>query len=239
MKQLNIFCEGQTEQGFCTQMLQPHLFPQGDGLIHTLAVGEKDHHPLYSLGTKKRYMGDKGVRKFICNTIKGRQGKNVYFTTLFDLYALPKDFPGKDANVRNPANPTPYVLALEEAFRLDIDYHQFIPNLLLHEYETMLFADPDAFQRSFENRMAEIQQLKQIAASVPSIEYLNDSKNSAPSKRIIDLIPEYDGRKSSAGPDIAEYIGLPNIRAKCPHVHSWLLQLEGIPWEVMDGNFPV
>jgi hypothetical protein len=231
MKQLNVFCEGQTEQGFCTQVLQPHLFPQGDGMIHTLAVGEKDHHHLYGLGAKKKYLGGKGVRKFICNTIKGRQGKNVYFTTLFDLYALPLDFPGKDANVRNSANPTPYVVALEEAFRLDIDYYRFIPNLLLHEYETMLFADPDAFQWSFENCMAEIVQLKGIAASVPSIEHINDSKQFAPSKRIIDLIPEYDGRKASAGPDIAAFSGLAKIREKCPHVDSWLKQLESIPWE--------
>ena len=41
MKQLNVFCEGQTEQGFCAQVLQPHLFPSGDGIVHTLAVGEK------------------------------------------------------------------------------------------------------------------------------------------------------------------------------------------------------
>ena len=33
MKQLNVFCEGQTEQGFCAQVLQPHLFPSGDGIL--------------------------------------------------------------------------------------------------------------------------------------------------------------------------------------------------------------
>ncbi|MCI0642169.1 MAG: DUF4276 family protein [Gemmataceae bacterium] len=212
-------------------MLQPHLFPQSDGLIHTLAVGEKDHHHLYGLGTKKKYMGDKGVRKFICNTIKHRQGKNVYFTTFFDLYALPNDFPGKAANVRNPANPTPYVVALEDAFRLDINYYRFIPYLQLHEYETMLFADPDAFRKSFENCEDEIQELKAIATSEPNIEHINDGKDTAPSKRIIEVLPGYDGRKSSAGPDIAAFIGLAKIREKCPHVHSWLLQLEGIKWE--------
>src|SRR5947199_8055280 len=118
MKQLNVFCEGQTEQGFCVQVLQPHLFPSTTAIIHTLAVRVKDHHHLYGIGKRTKY---ERVRKFICNTIKHRQGKNVYFTTVFDLYALPSDFPGKDANVRNPADPTPYVLALQEAFRQDID----------------------------------------------------------------------------------------------------------------------
>src|SRR5260370_30388677 len=61
MKQLNVFCEGPTEQGFCAQVLQPHLFPHGDGIIHTLAVGEKDHRHLYGLGRRIKY---EKVRKF-------------------------------------------------------------------------------------------------------------------------------------------------------------------------------
>ncbi len=91
--------------------------------------------------------------------------------------------------------------------------------------------DPEAFKRTFENCEAEIQQLKMIAASEPGIENINDGKTTAPSKRIIDIIPEYEGRKSSAGPDIASFIGISVIRAKCPHVDSWLLQLENLAWE--------
>ena len=67
MKQLNVFCEGQTEQGFCAQVLQPHLFPPGVGIVHTLAVGEKGHHLAYGIGRRTRY---EKVRKFILNTIK-------------------------------------------------------------------------------------------------------------------------------------------------------------------------
>ncbi len=228
-----MFCEGQTEQGFCTQVLQPHLFPYGDGLIHTLAVGEKDHHHLYGLGTNKKYQGAKGVRQFIINSINDRQGRNVYFSTFFDLYALPRDFPGKAANTRNSANPTSFVVALEAAFRKDINHHRFIPNLLLHEYETILFADPDKFRVSFENCDREIQELKNIAASVPSIEHINDGKETAPSKRIISVFGDdrYRGMKATAGPDIAAAIGLPRIRGACPHFDGWLEQLETIPWE--------
>jgi len=228
MKQLNVFCEGPTEQGFCVQVLQPHLFPRGDGLIHTLAVGEKDHLHVYGIGRRSKY--DR-VRKFMHNVIKQREGKNVYFTSLFDLYALPNDFPGVATNVRNSADPTPYVLALEEAFRQDVDYYRFVPYLQLHEYETMLFADPEMFRISFENCESEIQQLKTIAASEPSIELIDDGQHTAPSKRIIDTIPEYRGRKTTAGPDIAEAIGITAIRAKCPHVDAWIVQLENLAWE--------
>ncbi len=229
MRQLYIFCEGQTEQIFCAQVLQPHLFSHNDVHIHTLAVGEKNHHHVHGIGRRSKY---ENVRKFILNTIKQRAGKNVYFTTLFDLYALPTDFPGTDTNLKNPSNPTPYVVGLEEAFRLDVNCHHFIPYLQLHEYETMLFADPEAFRISFENCEAKVQKLHAIVASVKNIiENINDGQHSAPSKRIIEVIPEYAGRKSTAGPDIAERIGIATIRSKCPHVHDWLVQLETIPWE--------
>jgi len=178
VKQLNVFCEGQTEQGFCAQVLQPHLFPSGGGVVHTLAVGKKDHHHIYGIGRSTKY---ERVRKFISNTIKQREGKNVYFTTFLDLYGLPHAFPGKAANVRVAADPTAYVLALEKAFEGDIDHFRFIPYLQLHEYETILFADPEAFRIAFENCEAEIEQLKTIAASVPSIEHIDDGEETAPS----------------------------------------------------------
>ena len=171
------------------------------------------------------------MRKFILNTIKQRQGKNVYFTTLFDLYALPADFPGKAGRVRNAADPGPYVLALQQAFEHDINYHHFIAHLQLHEYETMLFADPEAFAISFENCEVEIGLLNAIFGSAPTIEHINDDRKTAPSKRITDILPAFEGRKSTAGPDMAEFIGTAKIRTACPHFDRWLVRLESIPWE--------
>ena len=222
MKQLNVFCEGQTEQGFCKQVLAPHLFRPGEGLVHTLAVGQKDDRHIYGIGKRAHYAR---VRKFIQNTIKQWPKANVYFTTLIDLYALPADFPGRDSHHRNPADPTPYVEALEEAFRQDIDCHHFIPHLQLHEYETILFADPEAFRVAFEHCDESIERLEAIAGSFESIEYIDDGPDTAPSKRIIEVVPEYAGRKATAGPDIAECIGLPTIRRKCPHFDKWLTKL--------------
>jgi hypothetical protein len=149
------------------------------------------------------------------------------------VYALPDDFPGKAENIRNPADPTLYVNELQKAFEEDIGYYRFMAYLQLHEYETMLFADLDAF--AFEDCKNQIEQLKEIAASEPSIEHINDGKETAPSKRIISVFPEYEGRKSTAGPDIAEYIGVEKICAKCPHVARWLDRLKTIPWEAEEG----
>jgi hypothetical protein len=94
----------------------------------------------------------------------------------------------------------------------------------------MLYADPDGFRIAFENCEAEIEQLKAIADLVQCIEHINDGKETSPSKRIIEVLPEYEGRKSTAGPDIVEYVGLPTIRSKCPHFDGWLTTLENLTW---------
>jgi len=227
MRELYVFCEGPTEQGFCAQVLAPHLFPQCEGCIHPIKVANGKRHGIVYRGGIFKYAP---LKRDIQNTLKSRGEANVFFTTLIDLYGLPSEFPGKAENHRDPGNPTPYVLALEAALGIDVGDRRFVPYLQLHEYETMLFSDPDAFEFSFENCAPAITALKAVAAAVPSIEHINDGPLTAPSKRIIDVLPAYGGRKSSAGPDIAECIGIAAIRAKCPHFDQWLTKLEGLRW---------
>jgi hypothetical protein len=166
------------------------------------------------------------MRRDITNELKRLKGPDIFFTTLIDLYGLTKDFPGRDRYARNPRDPVPYVQALEGAFGDDIADRRFIPYLQLHEYETLLFAEPESFRIAFEHCDDAIKELKKIAGSFLTIEHIDDSQTTAPSKRIINLIPAYEGRKPIAGPDIAEYTGLTVIRSKCPHFDAWLCRLE-------------
>ncbi len=66
--------------------------------------------------------------------------------------------------------------------------------------------------------------LAQIGVYSP--ELIDDGANTAPSKRIIALIPQYGTTKRARGPLIAAAIGLPAIRAKCPHFDAWIKRLE-------------
>jgi hypothetical protein len=141
---------------------------------------------------------------------------------------LPADFPGKDRHVRDPNNPRSYAQALEVAFAQDIGDWRFRPHLQLHEYETLLYADLDAFALAFENCQRAVDQLKEEVKNFPTIEHINDGQQTAPSKRIIAVLPAYEGRKTTAGPDIAEYIGLPKLREKCPHLDGWLKAIEQV-----------
>lgn len=227
MRELYIFCEGPTEQAFCSRVLSPHLFPNCEGWIHTIRVAHSKNRRVVHRGGIGKYAS---LKRDIQNTLKSRHEPGIFFTSLIDLYGLPSEFPGRAELVRNPSNPQPYTIALETAFGADIGDTRFIPHLQLHEYETMLFSAPDAFRISFDDCDDAVESLKRIAESVSSIELIDDGPNTAPSKRIINVIPAYEGRKSSAGPDIAAHIGIAAIRLKCPHLDGWLKQLEKVYW---------
>lgn len=205
VKELYVFCEGRTEQSFCNQVLRPHLFPEFDGHIHTLPVGWKAH-----LGVKG-VSKNSPLKRYIAGTLKSRRQRQVYLTTMIDLYGLPADFPGKSKHVRDPGNPRLYAESLEESWRSDIGDGRFLPHLQLHEFESLLLVDPDAFALRFRDCANQIEQLKEMAAKFGHVEKINDSHDGAPSRRIAALFPEFPGRKATAGPDIAASIGLPAL----------------------------
>ena len=77
-----------------------------------------------------------------------------------------------------------------------------------------------------------VRRLVRLAKSFESPELINDGQETAPSKRIIREIPDYEGRKVSAGPRVVDHIGLAAIRAKYPHFDGWLRRIETLEKEV-------
>ena len=222
MKELYVFCEGPTEQNFCNQVLQAHLFPRHDGEVRPIRIAHSRRRGVVHRGGVSRY----GVMKNdIRNALNEHKRASVYFTSMIDLYGIPSDFPGKADHQRNPDNPRPFVEELEAAFGQDIGDARFIPHLQLHEYETLLFADVESFQCSFDECEREIEQLQAIADSFASVEHINDGPQTAPSKRIIDIFPGYKGLKTTAGPDIADLTGIKTLGERCPHFSDWLTTL--------------
>jgi hypothetical protein len=223
VKELYVFCEGRTEQNFCSQVLQPHLFPQHDGIIHTIQIANSRQHGVIHRGGVRRYSA---LRTDIRNALKQHRRGGVFFTSMIDLYGLPRNFPGMADQQRNPDNPRPYVDALEKAFGNDIDDPRFVPHLQLHEYETLLFANVESFRGSFNDCERQIGQLQDVADAFETIEHINDGPQTAPSIRIIKILPAYMGLKATAGPDIAERTGIQCLRESSPHFGDWLTTLE-------------
>ena len=151
---------------------------------------------------------------------------DAFFTTMIDLYAIQSNFPGLEASEKFRVNPEKRVEFLEKRFARDIGDNRFIPYIQLHEFEAYLFSEPDCFKHLYDNCQTEIDKLKNIAADYETPELINDGQHTAPSKRIISQFPAYKKAKSLEGPQLAEHIGLPKIRAKCRHFNAWLTRLE-------------
>jgi hypothetical protein len=93
----------------------------------------------------------------------------------------------------------------------------------MHEFEALLFSDCKAFATAIGHPAAE-PKLQEIRNQFQTPEEINDSPVTAPSKRIEAIIPGYD--KPLGGTLAALEIGLPKIRAACPHFRNWLEILE-------------
>jgi hypothetical protein len=231
--ELYVFCEGPTEQNFCNRVLQPTLFPNHTGIVRTIQIANSRKGGVTYRGGIRSYPP---VKTDITNQINGNSRPNVFFTSMIDLYALPNDFPGRQDTELNPLYPHVYIQALEEAFGNDINDARFVPYLQLYEYETLLFSHIESFRYSFEDCDAQIGQLQQIIDSVQSIEHINDGAQTAPSKRLIQVFPEYAGLKTTAGVDIAEYTGIDVLREQCPHFNRWIERLLQLWAEEVQGG---
>ncbi|MCB0144473.1 MAG: DUF4276 family protein [Caldilineaceae bacterium] len=167
------------------------------------------------------------ARNDLMRWMKEAKDWDVYFTTMFDLYGLPTDFPRFD-QAKSQNDPYAKVADLERAFGRDVADQRFIPYIQLHEFEALLFADVSKFDWEFLEHERQIRRLQSVAEQFDNPELIDQGRETAPSKRIISEIPEYENRKTSAGPIIAEKIGIDTLRKSCPHFGEWVTSLEGL-----------
>ena len=102
---------------------------------------------------------------------------------------------------------------------------RFIPYVMMHEFEAMLFSDCNGLARSIGNP-ANATAFQAIRDRFASPEYINDSPETAPSKRINELVPGY--HKPDDGIQAVKDIGLDAIRGQCRHFRGWLRHLENL-----------
>jgi hypothetical protein len=108
---------------------------------------------------------------------------------------------------------------------------RIIPFIQMYEFEALLFSDTKAFAEGIDNPELE-SALQQIADAFDTPEHINDSPQTAPSKRIVKLM--YDYEKPLMGGLAALEIGLDTIRRECRLFDDWLLRLEIIQDKRLD-----
>jgi len=135
MKRLGIIGEGFSEETFAHMQLRPHLSTYGVMAFARQIVTKRNANQKDSKGGIPSY---ERVRKDVLNLIG--TDSELIITTMFDLYALPKDFPGFE-RAQKIEDPYSRVHLLEQSFSDDICSNRFIPYVQLHEFESLFFAD--------------------------------------------------------------------------------------------------
>jgi hypothetical protein len=222
-KFLYVVCEGQTEETFCNEVLARHFLSLNAHIVAMLLPHKRAASRAHK-GGLNTYVH---VQRYLRVLLAEHHRPDAWVTTLFDLYALPGDFPGcTEASVLVGSLKA---AALEAAFAADVAKfsanRNFIPHVQVYEFEALLLSNPQALASFYPDRVVGIAKLGMDVAGLEP-EEVNDGPTTAPSKRIIKHVPEYEGQKATAGPIVAMHIGLEHLRKRCPHFHAWISVLE-------------
>lgn len=227
MSRLLIHVEGETEETFVNEVLATHLYRHGYGAVGARLIGNSRlrHHR----GGIRPWSS---VRADIARHL--REDATAIATTMVDYYGLPftgeKAWPGRDRAAGLPFSQK--ASTVEQALQSDLsavmgtsfNSNRFIPFVIMHEFEGLLFSDCSAFSRGIHR--PELQtDFQTIRNAFNTPEEINDSQSTAPSKRVLNLIPNYE--KPILGTLAVLEIGLDTIRNECPHFNDWLTRLEG------------
>jgi hypothetical protein len=226
MARLLIHVEGQTEEAFINEILRDHLVKAGYESVSARIVG--------NARLRRRRGGIRpwpSVRKDIINHL--RQDSGCIATTMVDFYGLPKGGDGAWPGRAEATSPQTTIKAsrVQEALRDDLakefgpgfDPRRFIPFVVMHEFEGLLFSDCTAFAEGIGRTDLE-PDFKKIRDAFKTPEDIDDSPLNCPSRRVQNLVSSYE--KPLLGTLAALEIGLVRIRAQCPHFDSWIEDIE-------------
>lgn len=205
MTRVHVFCEGQTEEAFVRNVLAPAFHGPA---IHL--------NPILVRTSRQGRGGVVSYGKIRWQLLqKCREDPRAWVTTMLDWYRLPKDFP------RGVASHDP-VASARQALEDDLAERNFIGYLQRHEFEALLFSDPQYFRDWYDG--TEPAQLQEIRDAFASPEDINDGPETSPSRRIGAICRGY--QKTLHGALIAESIGLETMRRECPVFDQWLKRIE-------------
>lgn len=225
MKILHVLCEGQSEQSFVAKVLRPYLLPYDIVARPTLLV---TNHKLDARGGMIDYKQVKRDLRNLIQSAKDTAYEKHFFTTMFDLYALPNDFPGFRVNDTDCYG---VVRDIEAAFAMDIDCSCFIPYIELHEFETLVLCNLEALKIEYPLASKNIDKLdtewrKQCQNQA---ELVNTHWESAPSRRICKALGNmYHYNKPKMAVMTTSAKGIDSLRTDCPHFNQWIEQLTHI-----------
>jgi len=224
-KIIHILCEGQTEQGFVEEVLRPYLIENGVTSVKSVIVST--NKKLNAKGGMSSYTHARTDLNLMRQSNPDSRFESHIFTTMFDFYALPNDFPGYE-EASSIMEPYAHVNSLEQSFANAINDSRFIPYIQLHEFEALVFCGIDHLIKIYPKCKKSCEHLAEVLQKSGNPELIDNGPTTAPSKRIIKAIEgenKYKYNKPATGKSVTKEIGIDELRAKCPHFNEWIESL--------------
>lgn len=216
-----VVCEGSTEEQFVGTVLVPYLKVRGVVLEHRAF----ETSPGYGGGG----LGGPRVLGVLTSAVTERP--DSYVTTLFDLYGLPKRFPGRK-EAEASADPLERAATVERALEARLTKEipegadRFFAHIQPYEFESLLFTEIVHFGEIEAGWKGDLAELAVVVQAAESPEHINDGKDTHPSARL-ESFERY--KKVVYGPEVARRIGVERIRTECRHFDGWVSRLESLP----------
>lgn len=223
MTRVVVICEGQTEETFVRDVLEPHFSPFGL-YLNAQTIETSPGHRGGALNYDR-------VKVQLRNTLRQRSAPVV--TTFFDLYRLDKRFPGFDAAMAKGAMDVK-IGALNLALATDVvalaecDPARFIPHIQPHEFEALLFSDVVTLTGVERNWVRHTAVLSTIRRDADTPEHINDRPETKPAAHLERLLKSPRFSKLDHGPIAAARMGLPCIEQECLHFAAWLQRIRAL-----------
>lgn len=223
MKTVHVICEGQTEANFVKRVLSPYFLSKQIYFSAPIVVTKTDlkNGKMFKGGMSSFEKAKNMLQKYLPLTKK----ENVFVTTMFDYYHIPTDTPGY-TNVDKKTDVYDKVLFLEQEIQNTYKEYslKFFPYLQLHEFETLIFTNIDKLEEKYFEY--DINPLRMCLNEIKNPELINNSEDTAPSKRIMQCIPSYD--KVQMGVEVLAETDFSHIRNSCRHFDEWIKKIENV-----------
>ena len=193
--EIDIVCEGQTEIDFVNVVLNKYF--------------NSKQIKLKPLGLNGNVSIDRLI-DFLCRC------NTQIITTLVDYYG----FKNNHDNVNCLENKI-----LENFNKKNKNKKILIPYIQMHEFEALLFSDISVIAKQKNANSEQIDELEEIIKEYnDKPEDINNSKDTAPSKRLEKIFKDY--KKIIDSKTVSREIGIHNIREKCERFNKWLNEIE-------------
>ena len=209
MIRLAVVVEGQTEQSFVNRVLVAPLWQRR---IDATAA-------LIGRGGGRQGGGHVNVDR-LAKTMSELYWSFDAVTSLVDFYGFERKGSASVEDLETKIRDR-----IHTQIHRDWDERKVVPYVQRHEFEALLFTDVAAFS-SIDVGEEGIGRLQDVRSKFATPEDINDHTATAPSKRILQVVPHYN--KVVQGTIVAAQIGLDKMRSACPRFRAWLAQLEAL-----------